>query len=397
MMAHEQLQPAELPEPVAVILVDDDQSVRTAYGRVLKKAGYAVASAEDGLVATELLGTCSCDVVVSDVDMPGMDGIELLREVHDFDPDLQVLLVTGAPTLDTAVRAVEHGAARYLAKPITPASLIAAVEKAAAATRHARSMRKSVERVESESLRELSEREALRCSLLLALEGLFMAFQPIVFENGRIHGYEALLRTSHKPLGNPALFIDAAEKLGMLPTLGRTVRAAAAEAFLAGAPADAVLFVNLHPEDLDDEELYRADTALGRIASRVVLEITERASLQHIADLRDRVRRLRALGYRMAVDDLGAGYAALSAVALLEPEVFKLDMSLIRDIDSTETKQRLVRALSSLARELGSMCVVEGVETAAERACLVELGCDVMQGYFFARPAREIVTALPPR
>jgi EAL domain-containing protein (putative c-di-GMP-specific phosphodiesterase class I)/CheY-like chemotaxis protein len=389
---------AAAAEPIAILLVDDDACVRSAYGRVLRRAGYRVTTAADGLEAVDLLGTCACDVVVSDVDMPGMDGIELLRQVRDFDPDLQVLLVTGSPSLDSAIRAVEHGAARYLAKPITTPSLIVAVDKAATATREARCARLSLARVESESQREIEEREELRSSFTSAVAGLFMAFQPIVGTSEmRIHGYEALLRTTFAPLANPMAFIEAAEKLGALHLLGRAARAAAAEAFAAAAPPDALLFVNLHPEDLGDPELYERDTELGRIASRVVLEITERASLQQISDLRDRVTRLRALGYRMAVDDLGAGYAALSAVALLEPEIFKLDMSLVRDVDATPTKQRLVRSLVVLAAELRSLAVVEGVETAAERDCLRDLGCDLMQGYHFARPAREIALTLPLR
>ena len=97
---------------------------------------------------------------------------------------------------------------------------------------------------------------------------------------------------------------------------------------------------------------------------------------------------LRRLGYRIAVDDLGAGYAALGALAMLEPDVVKLDMSLVRDLDRHPTKRRVVGAIATLCRELGSKVVAEGVETAIERKVLVELGIDLLQGYLFAKPAR---------
>ena len=99
---------------------------------------------------------------------------------------------------------------------------------------------------------------------------------------------------------------------------------------------------------------------------------------------------LRRRGYRIAVDDLGAGYAALGALATLEPEVVKLDMSLIRDIDAHPTKRRVVGAITTLCRELGSRVVAEGVETASELAAVREVGIELIQGYLLARPTREI-------
>jgi len=97
---------------------------------------------------------------------------------------------------------------------------------------------------------------------------------------------------------------------------------------------------------------------------------------------------LRKLGYRIAVDDLGAGYAALGALASLEPEIVKLDMSLIRDLDKQPKKRRVVAAIATLCRELGGKVVAEGVETPAERAVITESGIDLIQGYLLAKPAR---------
>ena len=155
-------------------------------------------------------------------------------------------------------------------------------------------------------------------------------------------------------------------------------------------PAPANLFVNLHPADLEDEELYADDGALTPFASNVVLEITERAALDRIHELQSRVKRLRSLGYRIAIDDLGAGYAGLTSFAQLEPEVVKVDMSLIRGIDSSPVKQKLVRSIVALCTELDIQLVAEGIETPAERDSLDLVGGDLRQGYLFARPGLRL-------
>ena len=88
------------------------------------------------------------------------------------------------------------------------------------------------------------------------------------------------------------------------------------------------------------------------------------------------------------MDDLGAGYAALSSLASIQPEVVKLDMSLVRGVDQQPIKRRLVASLQTLGEPLGITVVAEGVETIAERDTLVAIGCDLFQGFLFAKPQR---------
>ena len=154
------------------------------------------------------------------------------------------------------------------------------------------------------------------------------------------------------------------------------------------APVDWRFFVNLHPQDLEDQELYSLSSPLSKLASRVVLEISERAWLDAMPDLRDRLRDLRALGYSIGVDDFGAGRASIRTLEQFEPEIVKLDMSLVRGIDGSAVKQKLVRSIIALCTELGIHLIAEGIETPAERDTLVRLGGDLCQGYLFARPAR---------
>jgi len=214
-----------------------------------------------------------------------------------------------------------------------------------------------------------------------------MAFQPIVdVHTQKVFAYEALLRTDEDSLRRTDLFIATAERLDRVHQLGRRVRSAVAEA-VRHAPEGVQIFVNVHGLELVDEELFAADAPLARYASRVVLEITERTGLDPAAGP-TRVAMLRKLGYRIAVDDLGAGYAALGALATLEPEVVKLDMSLVRDLDRQPTKRRVVSAIATMCRELGSHVVAEGVETTAERDACISAGIDLLQGYLYARPGK---------
>jgi EAL domain-containing protein (putative c-di-GMP-specific phosphodiesterase class I) len=222
---------------------------------------------------------------------------------------------------------------------------------------------------------------------------MWMAFQPIVeWGDRRIFGYEALLRSDEPLMKNPADILDAAERLGRLHELGRAVRGLVAAA-APNAPEGAKLFVNLHSADLNDEELYSADSPLSKIATRVVLEVTERASLYGVKNVAASVARLKALGFKIAIDDLGAGYAGLTSFTQLEPEVAKLDMSLVRGVDTDLRRRSIVQSMKRLCDDLRMMVIAEGVETAAERDTLASLGCGLLQGYLFARPERGFESA----
>jgi EAL domain-containing protein (putative c-di-GMP-specific phosphodiesterase class I) len=372
-----------------IVLVDDDDNLLRAFGRALERAGHDVTRVGDGRAACELMASIDMkeiDVVVTDLSMPGAGGLDVMRAAHRLDPDLPVLLMTGLPSVETAVQALERGAFRYLLKPIEPDVLREAVERAVELRNASRVRAPHVSSVPNPP----SSRARLELSARFdtALQRLWMAFQPIVsFGEKRIHAYEALVRTDEATLVRPDHFFNAAEQLGRVQELGRTIRSAVSLS-MADAPEDSLIFVNLHASDLADDELYSAGSPLAPYAQRVVFEITERASLERFRDIQDRVASLRAHGYRIAVDDLGAGYAALSSLASLQPEVVKLDMSLVRGVDQQPIKRRLVASLQTLGEPLGITLIAEGVETVAERDTLLQIGCDLFQGYLFARPDR---------
>lgn len=381
------LRPGDSPinDPARVLVVDDEPTLRRGLIRMLTRLGYAVTEALSGEHAVELAQSSRFDVIVTDIVMPGMDGIELLRKVRGFDLDLPVILITGMPDVRTAIQAVDYGAFKYLLKPVDEVDLATVVDRAVTLSRIARVRREAADAL-GQTAMLLSDRAGLEAKFSRAIDSLWIAYQPIVSaQDGHVFGYEGLLRTREPALPHPCAVIDAAERLHRLPELGQSVRERAAEPLLSRG-AGPTLFVNLHPSDLADPALRAADAPLSKIAHRVVLEVTERTSLDHVVDVRRRVAELREMGFRIALDDLGSGYAGLASLATLEPEIVKLDMVLIRDVHCSATKQKLVGSMTALCKDMGIIIVAEGVEKHEERVALIELGCDLLQGFLFAEP-----------
>jgi EAL domain-containing protein (putative c-di-GMP-specific phosphodiesterase class I)/CheY-like chemotaxis protein len=381
--------------PAAILVIDDDEQLREGYRRVLTQAGFGTLAVPSAKLALELLRSGDLfDVIVSDILMPDMDGVTMLREVRKYNLDVPVILVTGNPSLETAIAAMQFGGFRYLQKPVEPEDLIKVVREAIPRHRLARLKREALLLLSS-TREQLGDRASLEVYFEQALERLWIAFQPIVtWRNRRVFAYEALVRSAESRLSSPLLLLDAAERLGRMHDLGRRIRRLVAEQ-IRRAPQDAWIFVNLHGLDLQDPDLSNQQSALSEHANRVVLEVTERYSLDRIQDVAGKIAQLRAIGYRVAVDDLGAGYAGLSSFSSLEPDFVKLDMSLVRDIGSSKRKQSLVRSMIAVcSRELGMEVVCEGVETIAERDTLESLGADQMQGYHFGRPVPDFESVI---
>lgn len=374
----------------SILIVDDDISACRFLESLLNRAGYGVRTAAEGREAARAISTGSFDVVVSDISMPDMTGIDLLRSIRAHDLDVPVILVTGDPNVDTAVQAVDHGAIRYITKPFQPQVLLDAITHALQMRDLARAKRDALTLVERES-KEPGDLVDLREAFGRAVETLRMVYQPIInCSEQEVFGYEALLRTDEPLFHSPAFLLHAAERLGCVEELGRAIRARVAKESprLTG---DQLLFVNVHPRELADQSLYEPSSPLSEIADKVVLEVTERAQLDMVGALGERTAALRGLGYRFAVDDLGAGYAGLSSFVHLHPEVVKLDMILVRKVHEDPRKAKLVRCMRDLCGEMGVTVIAEGVETKNEYQALIDLGVDLLQGNFFASPSEDFL------
>jgi len=377
-----------LDETGAVLFVDDNPVVLRWLKRCVDRKGRKVITCSSAREALRFVSERDVHVVVSDISMPEMSGLDLLQQIRTLDADLPVILLTGVPSIDSAASAVEYGAFMYLMKPVAPEVLSIAIERAAQTFKTAKLRREHLAGLGVTD--EENHLSTLEFAFESSLSSLWLAYQPIVRVSEReAFAYEALLRSDNDALNSPEAILHAAERLGVLNKLGRAVRGRAADS-LNSLPKNAALFVNLHPQDLMDIQLLDRRLGLSPFASRIVLEITEHCGLSKFEGLPEKVRALRRLGFRIAVDDLGAGHSGLANVAMLEPEFIKLDMALVRNIDQSNVKQRLVASLVSLSRAMGHTIIAEGVETQPECETLLALGCDLLQGYLFARPEREL-------
>jgi len=177
-----------------ILLVDDEQSIARAYARTLGAAGFSVQTASDGKEAAAAARQRAFDVIVSDITMPEMNGIELLRAVREHDLDVPVVLMTGGPAVDSAVRAMEYGALRYLIKPIDPSELEEVVTRAVRLHQMAKIKREALEMFRLEG-KHLGDRASLEARLARAMETLWIAYQPIVSWSRRTtFAHEALVR-----------------------------------------------------------------------------------------------------------------------------------------------------------------------------------------------------------
>ncbi|MEJ6001531.1 putative bifunctional diguanylate cyclase/phosphodiesterase [Paucibacter soli] len=242
-------------------------------------------------------------------------------------------------------------------------------------------------------------RLALERELVAALaeQQLELHYQPIVDAgSGRVCGVEGLMRWQHPQRGllMPGSFIALAEESGQIQALGRwTVEVACAQLaeWKATGRHPGNLAINLSALQFRDqrlpEQVADAMRRHGVLPGELSIELTE-STLMSDSDLSmQTMARLRALGVALSVDDFGTGYSSLSYLKLLRPAKLKIDRSFVHDLPVSADDQALVQAILGLAQALGIGVVAEGVETEAQRAVLLELGCAQQQGYFYARPA----------
>lgn len=214
-----------------------------------------------------------------------------------------------------------------------------------------------------------------------------MFYQPIVDTDRTIFAYEALLRGYSSEFRHPGEVFWTAERAGLVHELERVVRRVSVEP-MSRLPEPRMMFMNMHPLTLFDPELLAgAETWLVESADRIVLEVTEVAAIGDFGRARESLAVLKRLGFKIAVDDLGAGYSGLNNLALLDPDFVKLDMSLVRDIDKNPRLGSLIRHILDFAKSEGMKVIAEGVETEEEHDSVCDLGVQLIQGYYFAKPS----------
>jgi EAL domain-containing protein (putative c-di-GMP-specific phosphodiesterase class I) len=342
------------------------------------------------LEVSDFLQHNHCDLVVVNLVACAMPALFALADIREVNTDVPVLMLTADRFASSRLRQMGCDV-QYAGAPTCSAEFDELIEGILGGSEH------TEDDVSPDDVSATHSRIRIMSSIQNvrfdeALERVTTAFQPIVsWSERRVCAYEALMRCQHPAFPNPLVLFDAANKLDRIHELSGLGRRLVGEA-MASAPPDSLMFVNIHVRDLLDDALFDCAAPLAPHAKRVVFELTERASAHGIEGVVDRVNALRAMGYRVAVDDLGAGYSGLSVLSMLEPEIVKIDMSLVRDVHKSTTRQRVVRSLLVLAKDLGAQVICEGIECIEERDVLIDLGCDWFQGYFFAKPAPPFVS-----
>jgi EAL domain-containing protein (putative c-di-GMP-specific phosphodiesterase class I) len=222
-------------------------------------------------------------------------------------------------------------------------------------------------------------------------------FQPIVDLNSReTLGFEGLTRG---PQGteyeNPYMLFDVATESDLLFELDRLCRSNAltsASAMKSGHK----LFVNLLPTTIRDPE-FQGRRMLEFLEernlspSRIVLEITERLAIENYDLFLEAMRAFTDQGFAIAIDDMGAGYSGLEKIVRLNPRYLKFDLMMVRDIDTSFVKREMLKAIHSLASNVGADVIAEGIERVEELETLLELGIPYGQGFLFARPQTQLI------
>ncbi|MDP9096056.1 MAG: EAL domain-containing protein [Pseudomonadota bacterium] len=230
---------------------------------------------------------------------------------------------------------------------------------------------------------------------------LTTVFQPIVAASSHdIRAFEALVRWFSPEIGqvSPQEFIPIAERTDMIFKLSLRILSSALQQAETWPPTIG-LKVNLSVRDLMSSKQTEALIAMVRLSSvkpgRVTFEITETIFAESMELIRTNVEIVRAAGCKIAIDDFGVGYSSLNYIHALAPDIIKIDRCFVMQSTSNDTTRRVIRTILELARNVGAKSVAEGVESLAEAEVLAELGCDELQGYYFAKPvSAEICTIM---
>lgn len=371
-----------------ILTVDDEPLICRQIDRILSKYGHEVHQFYSGQDALEAMHKMEFDLALVDYHLPMMDGLEILHHLREQQPGCVRILVTGMLDLDLAVQAVNRGeVARFVEKPFKHDRLIGAVDDA---------LSTKLRMVEIARVQQRASQDEEKRVLDECLQGNFIqvALQPLISSKGEsqgsVYAFEALLRSTHPVFDGPLSIIRAAERYGRLSMMAEVI-ADRVQDWLKMLAPNIKLFLNIHPEELaSGEALLLRLQRLEEWSNRIVLEITERSKLQLIDSWEETLEQIEAMGFEIAIDDLGAGYASLSVLADLRPKYIKMDISIIRNVHADDRKKRLVSLMCDFANATNAIIVAEGIEVKEEVEALQECGVHLLQGFYFARPSLDV-------
>jgi len=376
-----------------ILLVDDVPEQVMAYRRLLRRH-FDVVTAGDGAAALDLLkGDADIQVIVSDLSMPCMNGIDFFVRAADIAPDAVRIMLTGNMDMNATIEAINRGRVfRYLQKPCPLEDLVEAIEAGLLLQSHDKDKAPSnpsqtdVEVSPNHTTMIARLQSAVRNNRLQAF------FQPIVdLDTGNISGAEALARWRHPVNGwvSPSVFIPIAEQCGLMPELGRAMLSAACHDArdwrlrkLGGWVSVNASITQFVDGDII-ADVRRALDDSGLPPGALCIELTESVLIHDPTSVISMLERLRALGVKLAIDDFGTGYSSLAYLKNLPVDRLKIDRCFVKDIDRDERDLAFVRAMLDLARQLDITVVAEGIERPEQHRILLDLGCAFGQGFLF--------------
>jgi EAL domain-containing protein (putative c-di-GMP-specific phosphodiesterase class I)/CheY-like chemotaxis protein len=377
-------------EELRFIVAEDHEFQRKMLVRMLTVLGArSVAAAEDGKAALEIFKdpARSADIIISDLDMPGMDGMEFMRHLGEAGIPVSVIISSALDpglvySVETMTRAYGITLLGAIEKPATPDKLAALIDKYSPP-------RASAARQPGPQFGLDEIRRGLDA-------GEFEPFiQPKVsLADGSVCGAEALARWRHPQKGviGPYAFISAMEEGGLIDQLTWVMLEKSAAFCLQWGRRglDATVSVNLSLKSLDESGLAERITdqvaAQGLSPKKVVLEITETTAMTDVAKALENLTRLRMKGFGLSIDDYGTGYSSIQQLSRIPFSELKIDQSFVLGAIEKHSSKVILESSLDMARKLKLKSVAEGVETRAHWNLLQSVGCDIAQGYFVSRP-----------
>ena len=419
----------------SILVVEDSPTQAERLRLLLRGEGYRVTIAANGREGLESVRADPPDLILSDVLMPEVDGFSFCRTVKSLDETKHipvVLLTTENAPLDIII-GLERGADYFITKPFDPAYLLKTIRQIQVdihlrregsvpgdavlhvgnrqiavskdrqqivelliALTHGADVTREVntQRIAAEYGVHMSQLGRIRHAL--DNDRFVLFYQPVIdVASGRVHQYEVLLRM----LGDvdqevilPAAFIPTAEELGLISQIDLTVLQRSIDLIREHRMRGGALrlAVNVSGKTLSRASVVERMTdilsAAGVDAEALTLEITETAVVNNTEHAIQAIERLRSHGCRFALDDFGVGYSTIDYLRNLPVDSVKIDGSFVRELRHKETDQRLVKAITQMAHDLGKEVVAEFVEDGETLELLRSFGVELAQGYFLGRP-----------
>jgi EAL domain-containing protein (putative c-di-GMP-specific phosphodiesterase class I) len=379
--------------------VDDEPFMLRILTQMLARLGQTeVVAAESGDAALRTLdrGGVAFDLLLLDINMPGMDGIEFIRRLGESQFVGSIVLVSGETgrlleSIQRLIGARQLRSLGTLRKPVQLSDLREVIERVPADTALASPARAPRREISLDQLQDA-----------IANNELVNHYQPqVALTTGEVVGVETLVRW--QPQGGalipPDQFLPLAERDGLIGVITRTVMIAAMKQArlwrLAGYDINVSINVSMNDLavlDFPDEAAAMADYA-GIEPRSVTLEVTESQVMSQLSTVLDVLTRLQLKRFRLSIDDFGTGHSSLAQLRDLPFDELKIDRGFVHRATQQPTLQAICTASLRMAQQLGMHTVAEGIERPEDWHLLRELGCELAQGWFIARPmpAEEVL------